>query len=82
MILINIDDLDLRHNTHEIVLEMIEATEVSFTEIIIFGDSFGKVTLTNCDDLIFNKNTFSVVYENGNRFVVNHRDIAAFKVIK
>ena len=82
MILINIDDFDLRHNTHEIVLEVIKATEVSFTEIFIFGDSFGKVTLTNSDDLIFNKNTLSVVYENGNRFVVNHRDIAAFKVIK
>ncbi len=82
MILINIDDFDLRHNTHEIVLEMIKATELSFTEIIIFGDSFGKVKLTNSDDLIFNKNTLSIVYENGIRFVVNHRDIAAFKVIR
>ncbi len=82
MILINIDDFDLRQNTHEIALQMIEATEVSFTEIIIFGDSFGKVTLTNCDDLIFNKNTLSIVYKNGICFVVNHRDIAAFKVIK
>ena len=40
-------------------LEMIEATEVSFTEIIIFGDRFGKVTLTNCDDLIFNKSCWN-----------------------
>ena len=82
MISMNIDRFDLYNNTHEIVLEMIKATEVSFTEIIIFGDSFGKVTLTNSDDLIFNKNILSIAYENGNRFVVNHRDIAAFKVIK
>ena len=82
MISMNIDRFDLYNNTHEIVLEMIKTTEVSFTEIIIFGDSFGKVTLTNCDDLIFNKNTLSIAYENGNRFVVNHRDISAFKVIR
>lgn len=61
---------------------MIEATEVSFTEIIIFGDRFGKVTLTNCDDLIFNKNTLSVVYECGDKFTVNHKNIVAFKIIK
>ena len=82
MILINIDDFDLRHNTHEIVLKMIEATEVSFTEIIIFGDSFGQVTITKSDDLDINRKTLSVVYENGDRFVVNHRDVVAFKVIR
>ena len=82
MILINIKDFDLRYNVHEIVLEMIKATEVSFTEIIIFGDSFGKVTLNNCDDIIFNKNTLSVVYECGDKFTVNYKDIVAFKVIR
>ena len=82
MILINVDKFDLYNNTYEIVLEMIKATEVDFTEIIIFGDSFGQVTLTESDDLNINKNTLSIVYETGNRFVVNQGDIAAFKVIK
>ena len=82
MILINVDKFDLYNNAYEIVLEMIKATEVDFTEIIIFGDSFGQVTLTESDDLNINKNTLSIVYETGNRFVVNQGDIAAFKVIK
>ena len=82
MILINVDKFDLYNNAYDIVLEMIKATEVDFTEIIIFGDSFGQVTLTESDNLNINKNTLSIVYETGDRFVVNQGDIAAFKVIR
>ncbi len=82
MISMNIEKFDLYNNTYEIVLELIKATEVSFTEIIIFGDSFGQVTITKSDDLDINRKTLSIVYENGDRFVVNHRDVVAFKVIR
>ena len=82
MISMNIEKFDLYNNTYEIVLELIKATEVSFTEIIIFGDSFGQVALTESDNLNINKSTLSIVYETGDRFVVNQGDIAAFKVIR
>ena len=82
MILINIKDFDLRYNVHEIVLEMIKLVESSYEKIIIFGDSFDQVTIDKSDDITFNNNTLSIVYKNGICFVVKHKDIAAFKVIR
>ncbi|WP_296857172.1 hypothetical protein [uncultured Methanobrevibacter sp.] len=82
MNLVNIRDFDLRHNVCEIVLQMINATNSSYKQIIIFGDIFGEITVKNTDNLTFNKNTLSVVYECGDKFTVNHKDIVAFKVIR
>lgn len=82
MISINIEKFDLYNNTYEIVLEFIKATEVSFTEIILFGDSFGKVAATESDKIAINKNTLVITNENNDSFVVNHRDLSAFKVIR
>lgn len=82
MISINIEKFDLYNNTYEIVLEFIKATEVSFTEIILFGDSFGKVAAIESDKIAINKNTLVITNENNDSFVVNHRDLSAFKVIR
>lgn len=82
MNLLNIDDFDLRHNTREIILKMIEAAKVPYDEIIIFGDSFGQVVVSESDDITWNKNTIVIEHGCGNTFVVNHMDVAAFKVIR
>jgi len=82
MHLVNIDKFDLQHNTYQIVLKMIEALQDSYKELILFGNSFGQISISDSDCLIFNTNTISFVYNNGDRFVVNHGDIAAFKVIR
>ena len=82
MNLVNIGDFDLRHNVCEIVLEMIKAAESPYDEIILFGDSFGQINATKHDKITWNKNTIVIDSNDGNSFVVNHRDVAAFKVIR
>ena len=82
MNLVNIEDFDLRYNTREIILEMIKAVESPYDEIIIFGDSFGQVNAAKHDKITWNRSTIVIDDSNGNSFVVNHVDVAAFKVIR
>ena len=82
MNLVNIRDFDLMLNTHEIILEMIKAAESPYDEIILFGDSFGQINATKHDKITWNKNTIVIDSNDGNSFVVNHRDVSAFKVIR